>query len=266
MIKLSACIEMLFNNRPFVERIRCAKDAGFDGYEFWSWVGKDLEAIADAQADAGLPLAACAIGTADKARAKAYADGAMLKPQNAGLFTEIVSETIETMKPYGVQTFLVTTGNELEGVCRCAQQDSVVACLSAAAPIAARAGVTLVLEPLNLLVDHAGYYLSRSDQGFEILRAVNHPSIKLLFDIYHQQITEGNLIQNITANIDLIGHFHIADVPGRHQPGTGEINYDHVMRAISTSAYSAYAGCEYTTAGEVEGAKGAELIVSYAHR
>jgi hydroxypyruvate isomerase len=93
-------------------------------------------------------------------------------------------------------------------------------------------GITAVVEILNTYVNHAGYFLYYVRDGAELIDRVGSPNVKLLFDIYHVQIMEGNLIENIRANIDRIGHFHIGDVPGRHEPGTGEINYRNVFKAI----------------------------------
>jgi hydroxypyruvate isomerase len=95
-----------------------------------------------------------------------------------------------------------------------------------------------------VLVDHKGYYLATSEEGFRMVDVVGSPRVRLLFDIYHQQITEGNLIANITANIGKISHFHVADVPGRHQPGTGEINYLNVFRAIAAKGFTGFLGLE----------------------
>jgi len=107
----------------------------------------------------------------------------------------------------------------------------------------------LVIEPLNVLVDHPGYYLTTSAEGFEILDEVDSPNVKLLYDIYHQQVTEGNLIATITSHIAQIAHFHVADVPGRHEPGTGEINWVNVLRAIDEAGYAGYVGLEYMPTG-----------------
>ena len=104
--------------------------------------------------------------------------------------------------------------------------------------------MTIVLEPLNILVDHMGYYLVTSKEGFDVIREVNSPNVKLLFDVYHQQTSEGNLISNIRNNIDLIGHIHLGDVPGRKEPGTGEINYRNVFKAICESGYTGYCALE----------------------
>ena len=117
--------------------------------------------------------------------------------------------------------------------------------LKAIVPLAEEAGVTLVLEPLNSLVDHAGYFLDRSALGFELVRAVDSPRIKVLFDIYHMQVMEGNVIQTLTGNLDLIGHVHVADVPGRHEPGTGELNYANIIEALRQAGYDKYVGFEF---------------------
>jgi hydroxypyruvate isomerase len=114
------------------------------------------------------------------------------------------------------------------------------------APLFEDAGVTLVVEPLNILSNHMGYYLSSSYEAFEICNVVGSPRVKVLYDIYHQQISEGNLIPTIRKYFDLIGHLHVADVPGRHEPGTGEINYKNVFKAISDLGYDKYVGLEYS--------------------
>ncbi len=117
--------------------------------------------------------------------------------------------------------------------------------LSAAAPIFESGGITAVLEPLNVLVDPKGYYLSSSAQAADIIKEVKSENIKMLFDIYHQQITEGNIINNINQYKDLIGHFHIADNPGRHEPGTGELNYSAIFKAIEKTGYEGFVGLEF---------------------
>ena len=132
------------------------------------------------------------------------------------------------------------------------QKKSIIDGLRAAAEIVEREKLLLVLEPLNILVDHAGQFLSSSLEAFEIVKEAGSASVKVLFDIYHQQVTEGNLTANIRDHIDLIGHFHVADVPGRHEPGTGEINYVNLFREIERTGYQGYVGLEYLPLGEVE--------------
>jgi hydroxypyruvate isomerase len=125
-----------------------------------------------------------------------------------------------------------------------AKYQSVFDGLRALAPLAEQAGITLLLEPLNIRVDHPGYFLNRSAVGFELVRAVGSPRLRLLFDIYHMQVMEGNIIESLTRNLDVIGHIHVADVPGRHQPGTGELNYANILRAVREAGYDQYIGFE----------------------
>ena len=234
MLKISCCIEMVLGDLDYAERIRAVAPTGIDAVEFWGWVGKDLDAIVAALKDTGLPLAAfCAPG------------GLLVEAGKRDDFVAGVRETIPLTEKLDCQTLIVTTGNELEGVSREEQHSAIVEALKAAAPIVEDSGVTLTLEPLNVLVDHAGYYLVTSDEGFQILDEVDSPNVKLLYDIYHQQISEGNLIPTIRDNWQRIGHFHAADHPGRNEPGTGEINYANVFAAVQEAKYAGYVGMEY---------------------
>jgi len=233
--KLSVCIEMIFGELPFVERIQAVKEAGLPAFEFWGWSKKDLEAVRRAQDQTGLALSAFCVEY----------EGALVDSGCRDAFVAGVRSSLAPAKRMGVNTLIVTVGNALAGVPRETQHAAIVAGLRAAAPAAEDAGVTLVLEPLNTLVDHKGYYLATSAEGFQIVDEVNSPAVKLLFDIYHQQITEGNLIANITAGIDRIGHFHSADVPGRYEFGVGEINYKNVLARIDEAGYTGFVGLEY---------------------
>src|SRR5207248_2741249 len=142
-------------------------------------------------------------------------------------------------------TLLCTTGNEREGVPREEHRRLITRKLKAIVPALEDAGIMAVLEPLNILVDHAGYYLVTTEEGLQIIDEVGSPNVKLLFDIYHQQISEGNVIRNLTQNVAKIGHVHAADNPGRNEPGTGELNYSVIFRELDRAGYSGYVGLEY---------------------
>ncbi len=246
MIRLSACIEMVFREMDFADRIRKSAQMGIPAIEFWSWLGKDLPAIRDLAAELNLAVSALCIATEDeKKRERLAAAGGYLGGQARAIFREMVEESIPVAKMFGSPVLIVTSGNALPGVSRESQRASLTECLLEAKPVLERDHITLVLEPLNPYVDHKGIYLARSDEAFAILRDVASPKVKLLYDIYHQQITEGNLIATITENIGSIGHFHTADVPGRGQPGTGEINYPNVLAAIAATDYPGYVGMEF---------------------
>lgn len=240
----SACIEMLFAELPFVDRITACAEAGLDAVEFWDWRSKELDAIFE-RAERDEVTVACFVGNGE---------GDLCASEAHSEWVVGAVESIEQADKYGVRTLIVTTGNELAGVAREQQHQAIVEGLDAVAPCAEEMDVTLVLEPLNVLVDHAGYYLVTSDEGLEIVAEVDSPKVKLLYDIYHQQVTEGNIIATITANMDKIGHFHCADVPGRYEPGTGEINYANVFGAIAESDYSGYVGLEFRVSASSEDA------------
>lgn len=239
MIRLSPCIDALYGGVSFVERIEKVAAVGLKVVEFWGWGNKDIDAIKATKDNCGVEIS---IFGADLG-------GALVDPANRSKLPDALKSTIEVAHKLDCSRLLATTGQEIQGVPRAEQHQSIVDSLKVAAPILEAEGITLSLEPLNVLVNHKGYYLDTSDEGFEILDEVGSPNVKLLYDIYHQQITEGNLIATITGNIDKIGHFHVADVPGRHEPGTGEINYPNVFKAISETSYDSFVGLEYWSVG-----------------
>jgi hydroxypyruvate isomerase len=132
-----------------------------------------------------------------------------------------------------------------------AQNACIIENLRWAAPRARDVGVTLLVEPLNTY-DNPGFFLTTSREGFELLKEVEEPNVKLQFDFYHLQITEGDLTRNFLAHLAEIGHLQVADVPGRHEPGTGEINYPYVLSVIENSEYAGCVGLEYKPLGSTE--------------
>ena len=141
----------------------------------------------------------------------------------------------------------VLSGNQRPGVPRSEQMDCAVETMKAALPLLEAEGMTAVVEFLNTSVDHPGYFLEHSDDAFELIRRVGSPRVLVLFDLYHVQISQGNLIERLRNNIKQIGQIHFADVPGRHEPGTGEIHFRNVFRAIYDlgDRYRGYVTAEY---------------------
>jgi hydroxypyruvate isomerase len=172
--------------------------------------------------------------------------------QGLGLSAEEEHEQIEKTfrercdqaKKLNIKRVLCLTGQKRQDMTADQQTEIIVKGLKRLGPIAQENGVTIVLEILNVLINHPGYFLVYSPQGAEIIQTVNHPNVKMLYDIYHQQISEGNLCNNIKKYIACIGHFHIGDNPGRQYPGTGEINYKNVFRAVSETKYDGYLAME----------------------
>ena len=233
-LKPSVCIDAVLEDRSFDEALETVKSSGISAFEFWGWWDKDLDALVTAQQKHGLDISACCtkfISLVDPATRDDYLAG--------------LQESIEAARSLGTKTLISQVGDFRPGVAREEQHDCLVEGLKAAAPMLAAGDITLVIEPLNELVDHAGYYLIRSDEAFEIVEEVNSAHVRVVFDIYHQQISEGHLINNLTNNIDKIAHFHAAGNPGRHELTVGEIHYPSIFAAISLTDYDGYVGLEY---------------------
>ncbi len=139
----------------------------------------------------------------------------------------------------------VTSGLSVDYLSIARQTQNVIAGLKKAAELVERSDLTLVLEPLNIHVDHAGYHVVTSEHAARIIDAVGSSHVKILFDIYHQQISEGNLANNIDQHWDRIAYFQVGDVPGRNEPGTGEIRYRHLFRRLYEKGYQGVVGMEH---------------------
>jgi len=243
-MKSSVCIEMIFTEFPFLERIEKAAEAGFDAIEFWNWDNKDLPAIKVAADKAGLGIASF----------QANLGGTLIHPDHRQSFVAGIQKSLGKAQEMGSANLFMLTDElgedrsvrfQFPELSAEAKYQSVLDGLKMIAPLAEEAGVTLVVEPLNIYVDHPGYFLHGSALGFDLIRAVDSPRVKLLYDIYHMQVMEGNIIYTLTSNLDVIDHVHVADVPGRHEPGTGELNYANIFRALREVGYDKYVGFEF---------------------
>ncbi len=239
----SVSVEAVFRNSglSFLDAVRRSGELGYGAVEFWGWTDKNLGALRTLKEELGLRVASfCA------------KHGNLVDPNERDTFLGGLRESVETARVLDCQNLIVTVGQALPDVPRERQTRSIVEGLRAAAPILEEAGVTAVVEPLNTLVDHRGYFLEKSTEAFAIVGDVGSPSVKVLYDIYHQQISEGNLIPTIQANIERIGYFHIADHPGRGEIGTGEIHFRNVLEAIRNTGYDGFVGLEYMAKGAAD--------------
>ncbi|MDL5363257.1 hydroxypyruvate isomerase family protein [Halalkalicoccus sp. NIPERK01] len=239
---------MIYEDVPFVDRIDRVADHGFDTVEFWTWPDKDLDAVEARLDEHDVSVAGMAANT--EPRRPEELERALTDPTKQDAVVGDIEESIEVAERFDCPNLIVLVGPEVEDYTRAEMYESVVACLREVAPTAEAAGVTLIVEPLNTTVDHGGYFFEESSVGFDIVREVESPAVKINFDIYHQQITEGNIISTITENLDAIGHVHVADVPGRHEPGTGELNYPNILAVLDDAGYDRHVGFEYSAAGD----------------
>ena len=159
------------------------------------------------------------------------------KPEVREMLVNKTKEGVECAKRTGVKWALMVPGRYDERLHPDIQTANVIDNLRYCCDVAEEAGMIIVLEPLNTLRDHPGLFLTRIPQAYAICRAVNRPSCKIVDDLYHQQITEGNLIPNIEATWNEIAAFHLGDHPGRNEPTTGEINYKNIFKYIYSKKY-----------------------------
>ena len=178
-------------------------------------------------------------------------------------FVQNVKDSVEVAKRVNATWMTVVPGHVDLGLEMAYQTANVVEALRRASDVLEPHGLVMVLEPLNWWANHAGQFLTEIPQAYEICRAVDSPSCKILFDIYHQQITEGNLIPNIDKSWLEIEYFQIGDNPGRKEPTTGEINYLNVFKHIYSKGYKGVMGMEH---GNSKAGKGGEMAVIEAYR
>ena len=234
---------MVFTEVPFDDRFRLAREAGFDYIEFWTWKDKHIARINEL----------CLAHDLRVASFSGDQDFSMIDEEQREDYIAFVEASIKTAQSLRCD-YLVVHSNALgeKGVVRntyAAVSDeqkraAMREVLRSLAATAETARITLLLEALNTVVDHPGNFLAHTKDAAEIVRDVNSENVKVLYDIYHMQIMEGNLSQTLKTYIDTIGYIHVADVPGRHEPGTGEINYANLMSVLRELAYDGFIGFE----------------------
>jgi hydroxypyruvate isomerase len=243
-MKLGLCVEMALANLPFERRFEKAARLGFKFVEMWfvkdfSYHGT-AEKLAKIAEKNKVKITNTVIGSPDGS-----IGGGLTDPAKRKQWLERARMTIEFNKAANIPATIVCTGNTVKGMSDKQTLQSVLEGLKPTLEMAVKAGVTLLLEPLNTLYDHPGYWLSDSDKGAAICRKLDCPNMRLLFDCYHMQIMEGDVLKHIERNIDVIGHFHSAGVPGRHELYNSELNYPFVIRQIEQLGYKGVFGLEY---------------------
>jgi len=256
----SACIEPMYSEIPFLDRFQAAKDDGFEFVEFWSWTDKDLDAVKAAAEKAGVGISGfngdAAYSLIDPTHKEKYLDF-LRKSVAAAQKIGAKSVTIHS-NALGDAGIVVNHYTELSDTVKlCSMYDMLLEC----AKIAEESGIAMNLEPLNITTDHVGNYLATTRMAAEMTRLIGSPMLKVLYDVYHMQLNEGSLCDNIKEYTDQLGHIHVADAPGRHEPGTGEINYARVFKALEDCGYTGRVGFELFP--ETTTANAVKAIMSY---
>ena len=234
---LSVCAEMVFSELPLIERVERIHAAGF-GVEIWDWSTKDIDALR-------------ATG-ARFTSMTGYLRGTLTDADGADELLATAAQAIPVARRLGITTLNLHGTGLGEGglpvrpveVVTGTMWLAAAATLRRVAALGEREGVTFVLENLNTAVDHPGTPFATAADCLTLVQSVNSPHLKLMLDLYHAQVGEGNLIELIRRCGDAIGEIQVADVPGRCEPGTGEINYPAIARTLAQLGYSGVVGLE----------------------
>jgi len=253
MPRFSANLSMLFTEHGFLDRFDAAARAGFSGVEYVSPYEHPAEVIGERLARNGLTQALFNMPAGDWAGGER---GIGCLPDRVEEFRASVDTAISYARTLGCERVNCLAGLAPAGVDRKVLEDVFVENLRYAAPRFADAGIKLVIEAINTKVDIPGFFLNGSKQAFDIIDRVGSDNLYLQYDIYHMQVMEGDLARTIEANLDRIQHIQIADHPGRHEPGTGEINYPFLYDHLDRIGYDGWVGAEYRPAATTEAGLG----------
>lgn len=243
---LAVCAEMVFVDLPLVERVRRIDAMGF-AVEIWSWHDKDLAALA---------------GTGARfSSMTGYLHGDLIDPASADEVVRTAELSVKAAEQLGVPRLNLHTAELVDGQAARPRHRSTgqmwltaQSALERIGELGANAGVTFCVENLNTIVDHPGVPLARAKDTLALVEAVDHPNVKMMLDLYHAQIGEGNLVDLVRRCGSAIGEIQVADVPGRCEPGTGEVHYPAVATALREMAYTGTVGLEAWASGDSEAA------------
>ena len=248
MPKFCANLTMLFNEVAFMDRFAAAAKAGFKGVEYLFPYDYDKQALADALRRHGLTQVLHNLPAGNWAAGER---GIACHPQRVAEFREGVSRAIDYAAALGCEQVNCLAGIRPPHLDPMEARETFIRNLQFAAPQFHAAGIRLLIEPINTR-DIPGFFLCHSQQALDIIKAVGSANLFLQYDIYHMQIMEGDLARTIEAHLAQIPHMQLADNPGRHEPGSGEINYPWLFRHIDKIGYRGWIGCEYKPATTTE--------------
>ncbi|MDP6445002.1 MAG: TIM barrel protein [Pirellulaceae bacterium] len=233
--KFAPNLEMWWTKLPFLDRVRKAAEYGFLAFEMWPYENKDLEALVKLKEELKIELA--------QFTAWGFSPG-MNNPNNEDKVIAKLEESCAVAHKLNCKKMTVVAGNLQKGMTQEQMLAQVTKTLKRAAPILEKNKVMAILEPMNGRVDHPGHCLYGSPDALKICREVDSEFVKINWDLYHMQITEGDLCGRMKEGIDQIGYLQLADHPGRNEPGTGEIHYNRVLREALELGYEGYVGLE----------------------
>jgi len=242
MLRLAANLSTLFTELPLEARFAAAASAGFRAVEIQFPYELSTARLRDLLRADGLQLVLC---NAPPGNAAGGERGLAGLPGREADFRASLERALEYAVVAGCHLVHVMAGMQSASVTRAEQLTTFAANLGWGAERAAAAGVTLLLEPINTRVDVPGYLLGDTDTAVQLLEQLAHPNLALQFDLYHQHVMGGDVLQRFTGLLPRIAHVQLADHPGRHEPGTGEMDFPKLLAHIAASDYGGWVGCEY---------------------
>jgi len=245
MTRLAANLTMLFTDLAFLDRFAAAAAAGFKAVECVSPYEHPADVVAERLRAAELEVALFNMPPGDWA---AGDRGYAANPARINEFRESIATALTYARATGCRTLHLMAGKIPAEADRAAWTATLIANIRLAADAVAGDGITIVLEPINTRVDIPGYFYDHTAAVMDIIHEADRDNVKLLFDIYHMQIMEGDLARTIERLLPRIGHIQLADNPGRHEPGSGEINFGWLLPHIDGLGYQGWIGCEYAPA------------------
>lgn len=247
----------VYEKLPFDQRIEKVAAAGYSNVElveeYKGWSSADYAKFRAKKGQLHLNVDACS-----------GISRSLCDPAQRDAFLEEVRAKLPVLEELECNKLILLTGDKVPGLSHQQMHDACVESLKRAAEIAATKKVGLLLENIDPL-ENPKYFLTSVLEGFEIVRSVGVANIQFLYDFFHEQIAEGNLLAKLDKNLDIIGVVHVADVPGRHEPGTGEINYPNIFRKLGQLGFNGYVAMEFVSSGETVAALQAarEMAIKY---
>ncbi|MBR3928299.1 MAG: TIM barrel protein [Clostridia bacterium] len=232
-MRASVVLPCFFPQASFEGAVEQIARIGYDACEIWGWKDIDIQRFKDALLKNAVELLSICT-----------TDFRMNDPAYSQAWLSGLRESVLAAGALGAKKLITQVGQDT-GKDRAYQRDAIYENLKKAAPILEDNGITLMIEPLNTLFDHKGYFLWSSKEAFDIVNKVDSPFVKVVFDIYHQQVTEGNILNNILDNLDYVAHLHAAGHPGRTDLQLGENDYRVIFDRIDKAGYEGACGLEY---------------------
>ena len=259
MPKIDLNLQFLFSEYEIKDRYKKAAELGFKYVELQNPYSINVVELKGLIDDLGLKQVLVNIDVSDNVL---KSSNLAINPSKQDIFKRRVDQSVKYCEALSINAINCTPGPKIDGINKEDQYSTLVSNLSYASPIFEQCGTKLLMEPINTF-DQPGFLINKSGAGAKLIEDVNHKNMGLQYDVYHMQLMEGNLIRNIENYLNIIGHIQIADVPGRNEPGTGEIGYENIFKFLDDNGYKGFVGAEYNPKNNTE--SGLSWIKNYKH-